>query len=79
MEIQRAVRAGYKVIKIYEVWHFKETVKYNSETKEGGFLQIIFKKKLNSSRSPAVGRGVVIRMRPSKLISESIMKRRVFF
>ena len=37
-ELQTAVRLGYRVLKIYEVYHWKETTRYNLETKEGGLF-----------------------------------------
>ena len=41
-EIQTAVRLGYKVLKIYEMYHWNETAKYDSSTREGGlFAQYI--------------------------------------
>ena len=37
-ELQTAVRLGYRVLKIYEVYHWKETTQYKPETKEGGLF-----------------------------------------
>ena len=37
-EIQTAFRLGYKVIKIYEVYHWEATTKYNPDTQEGGLF-----------------------------------------
>ena len=37
-ELQTAVRLGYQVLKIYEVYHWKETTQYDPETKEGGLF-----------------------------------------
>ena len=37
-ELQTAVRLGYRVLKIYEVYHWKETTRYDPETKEGGLF-----------------------------------------
>ena len=32
------MRLGYQVLKIYEVYHWKETTRYDPETKEGGLF-----------------------------------------
>ena len=41
-EIQTALRLGYTLKKIYEVYHWKETTQYDSNTREGGlFAQYI--------------------------------------
>ena len=37
-ELQTAVRLGYQVLKIYKVYHWKDTTQYDAETKEGGLL-----------------------------------------
>ena len=37
-ELQTAVRLGYRVLKIYEVYHWKETTRYDPELKEGGLF-----------------------------------------
>ena len=37
-ELQTAVRLGYRVLKIYEVYHWKDTTQYDAETKEGGLF-----------------------------------------
>ena len=37
-ELQMAMRLGYRVLKIYEVYHWKETTQYDPETKEGGLF-----------------------------------------
>ena len=35
MELQKALQIGYRVVKIYEVWHFDEVSVYDPDTKEG--------------------------------------------
>jgi hypothetical protein len=37
-EINAALEAGYKLVKIYEVYHYAHTSQYNSETKTGGLF-----------------------------------------
>ena len=37
-ELQTAVRLGYQVIKIYKVYHWKDTTQYDAETNEGGLF-----------------------------------------
>ena len=37
-EFQTAIRLGYKVLKIYEVYHWETTTKYDPENKEGGLF-----------------------------------------
>ena len=37
-ELQSAIRLGYKILKIYEVYHWEETTQYNRETREGGLF-----------------------------------------
>ncbi len=37
-EIQTAIRLGYEIIKIYEVYHWNETTKYDPDTHEGGLF-----------------------------------------
>lgn len=34
-EVRKAVKNGYKILNIYEVWEY-ETVRYGPETKKGG-------------------------------------------
>ena len=38
LEIQEAVRQGYKIEKIFEVWHYEKTDQYNPETMSGGLF-----------------------------------------
>lgn len=37
-EIQKAIEKGYKIIMIYEIWHWEETVEYDFETKSQGLF-----------------------------------------
>ena len=36
--LQQALDKGYKLIEIYEVWHFDEVAQYDQTTKEGGLF-----------------------------------------
>ena len=36
--MQKALQKGYKVLQIYEVWHFHEVVVYDPDTNEGGLF-----------------------------------------
>ena len=38
LEIQTAIKHGYKVIKIHEVWHYDEQTQYDPSTREGGLF-----------------------------------------
>ena len=55
-ELQTAVRLGYRVLKIYEVYHWKETNRYDPETKEGGmfasYINTLLKFKQEASGPP---------------------------
>ena len=37
-EVKKAVEKGYKILKVYEIYHWKETSLYNTEKKEGGMF-----------------------------------------
>ena len=37
-EIQKAVSKRYKVLKIYEVYHWGDRTQYNPQTKKGGLF-----------------------------------------
>jgi hypothetical protein len=37
-EIQKAVSLGYKILKVYEVYHYAETEQYDPVTKTGGIF-----------------------------------------
>ena len=37
-ELQTAIRLGYKVLKMYEVYHWETTTQYNPENKEEGLF-----------------------------------------
>lgn len=37
-EVQKALEKGYKLLKIYEVYHWQESSEYNPETKSGGLF-----------------------------------------
>ena len=55
-ELQTAVPLGYRVLKIYEVYHWKETTQYKPETKEGGvfafYINTFLKFKQEASDPP---------------------------
>ena len=56
-EIQKAISKGYKIIKIYEVYHWNESSQYNSLTKKGGlfseYIDTFLKIKTEASGFPA--------------------------
>ena len=56
-EIQTAVRKGYKVLKIYEVYNFEESTQYNPETGDGGlftqYVNMFLKIKQEASGFPS--------------------------
>ena len=56
-EILKSVSLGYKVIQIYEVYHFDETSKYDPQTGEGGlfhaYVNLFLKLKQSSSGLPS--------------------------
>lgn len=37
-ELKVAFQLGYKIVKVYEVWHFDEVAEYNPDTKTGGLF-----------------------------------------
>ena len=55
-ELQTAVRLGYLVLKIYKVYHRKDTNLYDAETKEGGpfasYINMFLKYKQEASGPP---------------------------
>ena len=38
LEVQEALDQGYTIVELYAVWHWKETTKYDIETKTGGLF-----------------------------------------
>lgn len=38
---KKAIEKGYQILKIYEVWHFKNVAQYDPITKSGGIFIII--------------------------------------
>ena len=56
-EIKEAIAQGYRIERIYEVWHFEEVSQYNSEAKSGGLftgdINTFLKVKQDSSGWPA--------------------------
>jgi hypothetical protein len=38
IEVIEALKLGYKIVKIYEIWHFPKTEKYNKIDKSGGVI-----------------------------------------
>ena len=57
LEIQQAIKQGYKILKIYEVWHFEESSVYDKETKSGGlftsYIDMFLKGKQEASGWPS--------------------------
>ncbi len=55
-EIETALRQGYKIQKIYEVYHWNESTHYDPETREGGlfskYINTFLKFKQEASGSP---------------------------
>lgn len=43
-ELSKAMNNGYKVIKIYEIYHFEESTRYDRETRKGGIFTNYVKK-----------------------------------
>ena len=37
-EVKKAVEKGYKILEIYEVWHYEEKAQYDPQTQEGGLF-----------------------------------------
>lgn len=56
-EIQKAVEKGYKILKIYEVWHFPESIQYGKESNSDGlftdYVQMFLKLKQEASGFPS--------------------------
>ncbi|XP_071503405.1 uncharacterized protein [Diadema antillarum] len=56
-ELKKAVELGYKIVDIYEVWHYPRKTKYNPETKKGGlfseYIDLFLKVKQESSGWPS--------------------------
>jgi hypothetical protein len=38
LEVAEAIKQGYKILTIYEVWHYAESSQYDKETKSGGLF-----------------------------------------
>jgi hypothetical protein len=38
VEVQEAVKRGYKLLEMHEVWHYKHRIKYDPESKTGGLF-----------------------------------------
>jgi len=43
-ELSKAIDKGYKILKVYEVYHWNETTQYDPNTQEGG----LFSKYINT-------------------------------
>ena len=56
-EIQKAVKMGYRVLRIYEVWHWEQKAEYDPVKKEGGifteYIKTFLKIKQESSGWPS--------------------------
>ena len=57
LEVDMALRYGYKILKIHEIWNYKEREQYNKITKTGGlftsYQNDAMKKKIESSGWPS--------------------------
>ena len=38
LEVAEAIKQGYKILTIYEVWHYAKSSQYDKETKSGGLF-----------------------------------------
>ncbi|XP_070556487.1 uncharacterized protein [Ptychodera flava] len=56
-ELAKAVEKGYKVVKVFEVWHYRESEEYNRESQTGGlftdYINTFLKLKQESSGWPS--------------------------
>lgn len=56
IELQAALERGYKLLEVYEVWHFPETTQYDKTTGSGGifaqYIDVFLKVKQESSGYP---------------------------
>ncbi len=56
LEVNEAINQGYKILTIYEVWHYASSTKYNPETNEGGlfstYVNLFLKLKEEASGYP---------------------------
>ena len=56
LEVQQAIKQGYKILKTYEIWHFEESSIYDKETKSGGlftsYIDMFLKGKQQASGWP---------------------------
>ena len=57
LEIIEAIKQGYKIVKIYEVWHYPESDIYDNATKNGGlfteYVDLFLKYKQEASGFPS--------------------------
>ena len=57
IEIQKAINKGYRIVKIYEVWHYPCTSEYDFDTKTGGlftdYVNTFLKMKQEASGYPS--------------------------
>ena len=56
IELEEAIKQGYKVLNIYEVWHYKEKSQYNPKSRNGGlftsYINQFYKMKTEASGYP---------------------------
>ena len=56
LEVQEAIKRGYRILKIYEIWHWKTTAKYDEATNSSGafedYVNLFLKGKTESSGYP---------------------------
>jgi hypothetical protein len=59
-ELSKAIDKGYKILKVYEVYHWNETTQYDPNTQEGGlfskYINTFLKLKQQASDWPEVGK-----------------------
>jgi hypothetical protein len=57
LEVQQAIKQGYKILKTFEVWHFEQTSMYDKEKKSGGiftsYIDMFLKGKQEASGYPS--------------------------
>ena len=55
-EVQCALQEGYRLVKVYEIWHFEESSQYDRDSKTGGifteYINMFLKGKQESSGFP---------------------------
>lgn len=56
LEVQKAISLGYRIVRLHEVWHYKETTQYDQESNSGGlfsgYMNAFIKTKMEASGFP---------------------------